>query len=139
MALKSQTSPSEQDTHSKQTSHSQMYPLESHLVVSNSVTPWTVQSMDFSRPEYWSGYSPGDLPNPGIKLGSPALQVRSLPTELSGKPWYSQGMIHMCKQDVTYKNVDSGFRIAKIQEQFKCHRVRKDHNFSIFIRWTTTQ
>ena len=27
-----------------------------------------------------------DLPNPGIKLGSPALQVDSLPTELSGKP-----------------------------------------------------
>ena len=41
--------------------------------------------------EYWSGQpipSPVDLPNPGIKLGSPALQVDSLPTELSGKPWY---------------------------------------------------
>ena len=39
--------------------------------------------------EYWSGYpivSPGDLPDPGIKPGSPALQVGSLPTELSGKP-----------------------------------------------------
>ena len=29
--------------------------------------------------------SPGDLPNPGIKLGSPALQVYSLPAELPGK------------------------------------------------------
>ena len=29
--------------------------------------------------------SPGDLPNPGIELGSPALQVDSLSTELSGK------------------------------------------------------
>ena len=32
------------------------------------VTPWTVQPMEFSRPEYWSGWtflSPGDLPNPG--------------------------------------------------------------------------
>ena len=27
-----------------------------------------------------------DLPNPGIKSGSPALQEDSLPTELSGKP-----------------------------------------------------
>ena len=27
-----------------------------------------------------------DLPNPGIELGSPALQVDSLSTELSGKP-----------------------------------------------------
>ena len=24
------------------------------------------QSMEFSRPEYWNGYSPGDLPNPGF-------------------------------------------------------------------------
>ena len=27
-----------------------------------------------------------DLPNPGIELGSPALQVDSLPAELSGNP-----------------------------------------------------
>ena len=52
-------------------------------------TPWTIQSMEFSRSEYWSGSpipSPMDLPNPGIKPGSPALQVDSLPKELSGKP-----------------------------------------------------
>ena len=30
--------------------------------------------------------SPGDLPNPGIQPGSPALQEDSLPTELPGKP-----------------------------------------------------
>ena len=44
-------------------------------------TPWTAQSMEFSRPEYWSVSSifpsPGDLPNPGIKPRSPALQVDS--------------------------------------------------------------
>ena len=46
-------------------------------------------SMEFSRPEYWSGYSfpsPGDLPKPGIKPGSPALQANSLLSELPGKP-----------------------------------------------------
>ena len=46
-------------------------------------------SMEFSRPEYWSGEpfpSPGDLPNPGIKPRSPALQADSLPTELQGNP-----------------------------------------------------
>ena len=35
-------------------------------------------SVGFSRQEYWSGLtfpSPGDLPNPGIKPGSPELQV----------------------------------------------------------------
>ena len=53
--------------------------------------------MEFSRPQYWSGLpfpSPGDLPNPGIKPESPALQVDSLTTELSGKEkckWYQMG------------------------------------------------
>ena len=66
-------------------------------------TLWTVAcqvplSMGFSRQEYWSGLpfpSPGDLPNPGIKWGSPALQADSLPgrffSQLSykGSPvWY---------------------------------------------------
>ena len=39
-------------------------------------------SMEFSKQEYWSGLpfpSPGDLPDPGIKPRSPALQVDSLP------------------------------------------------------------
>ena len=37
--------------------------------------------MQFSRHEYWSGLpfpSPGDLPNPGIELGSPELAGRFL-------------------------------------------------------------
>ena len=45
--------------------------------------------MEFSRPEYWSGYtfpSPGDLPNTGIKPRSPTLHVDSLPAELQEKP-----------------------------------------------------
>ena len=29
----------------------------------------------------------GDLPNPGIELGSPALQAGSSPAELRGKPY----------------------------------------------------
>ena len=56
-------------------------------------TPWIVAcqaplSMVFSRQEYWSGLpypSPGDLPDPGIKLGYPALQPDSLPLESPGK------------------------------------------------------
>ena len=46
-------------------------------------------SMEFSRPEYWSGLlfpSPGDLPNPGIEPGSPTLQADSLPSEPPRKP-----------------------------------------------------
>ena len=44
-------------------------------------------SMGFSRKGYRGGLlfpSPGDLPDPGIKPGAPALQVDSLPTELPG-------------------------------------------------------
>ena len=47
-------------------------------------TPWTIASMEFSRPEYWSGYVipfSKYLPNPGIELRSPALQADSLPAE----------------------------------------------------------
>ena len=50
----------------------------------------SVQSMEFSRPEYWCAWpfpSPGDLSSPGVEPGSPALQADSLPTELSGKPY----------------------------------------------------
>ena len=53
------------------------------------MTPWTVQSMEFFRPEYWSGEpfpSPGHLPNPGTEPRSPALQADSLPAEPQGKP-----------------------------------------------------
>jgi len=45
--------------------------------------------MEFFRQEYWNGLpfpSPGDLPDPGIKLGSPTLQADSLTCEPSGKP-----------------------------------------------------
>ena len=57
-------------------------------------TLWTIAyqpplSMEFSRQEYWSGLpfpSPGDLPNPGIKPKSPALQTDALLSEPPGKP-----------------------------------------------------
>ena len=56
-------------------------------------TPWTVAyqaspSMGFSRQEYRSALpfpSPGDLLNPGIEPGSPALQADALPSEPPGK------------------------------------------------------
>ena len=52
-----------------------------------SATSWTVTweaplSVEFSRQEYWKGLpfpTPGNLPNPGIQPGSPALAVDSLP------------------------------------------------------------
>ena len=64
------------------------------LVMSDFVTSRTVScqaplSVEFSRQEHWSGLpfpSPGDLPNPGIKPRSPALQADSLPMEPPGEP-----------------------------------------------------
>ena len=52
-------------------------------------TLWTVAyqappSMGFSRQEYWNGLpfpSPGDLPDPGIEPGSPALEADALTPE----------------------------------------------------------
>ena len=68
-------------------------------------------SMEFSKQEYWSGLPfpsislpfPGDLPNPGIKPGSPTLQADSLPSEPSGK---------LKNIKCTYKNVRGDDRIS---------------------------
>jgi len=62
--------------------------------------------------EYWRGYpfpSPGDLPNPGIKTRSPALQADSLLAEPQGKPnrqiglgiWNEAGqrLIEFCQEN----------------------------------------
>ena len=48
---------------------------------------WLIQSMEFSRPEYWSGYPfpyPGDLPKPGL------LHCRQILYQLShqGSPFW---------------------------------------------------
>ena len=65
--------------------------------ISDSVTPWTIAhqtplSMGFSRQERWSGLPClplGDLPDPGIEPGSPALQTDCLLSEPPAK----QGMV----------------------------------------------
>ena len=60
----------------------------------DSTALWTVArqaplSMEFFNQEYWSGLpfpTPGDLPDPGIKPGSPELAGGFLTTEPPGKP-----------------------------------------------------
>ena len=79
------------------------------------MTPWTVAyqappSRGFSRQECWSGLpfpSPGDLPDPEIKHGSPTSQADTLPSEPPGKP---------CKQEAGHKYQGRG----------KCRRPRFD-------------
>ena len=69
-------------------------PYEFLLQYDSFMTPWTVSNQDplstgFFSQKLGSGLpfpSPGDLPDPGIEPGSPALQADSLPSELPGKP-----------------------------------------------------
>ena len=74
-------------------------------------TPWTIAcqgplSMEFSRQRYWSLLpfpSPGDLPDSGIKHGSPALQADSLLSELPGKPTIKR--LFSVKRQVNLKSI----------------------------------
>ena len=63
--------------------------LEKEMATHSSILAWWAPpSVGFSRQEYWGGLpfpSPGDLPDPGIKPGSPALQADALPSEPPGK------------------------------------------------------
>ena len=67
----------------------------SSSVMSDSGTSWTAAhqsplSIQLSRQEHQCGQQPlpsvGDLPDPGIKPGSPSLQTDSLSSEPPGKP-----------------------------------------------------
>ena len=63
---------------------------ESHPVMSDSLQPhgYTVHRIPQVRMLEWVAVPfPGDIPSPGIELGSPALQVDSLAAELLGKFW----------------------------------------------------
>ena len=72
--------------------HCLVFVVQSLSRVRLFATRWTVAfqvspSMGFSRQEYWSGLpfsSPGDLPDPGIEPGFPALEADALTSEPSG-------------------------------------------------------
>ena len=74
---------------------------ESLSVVQLFAILWTIGSMEFSRPEYWSRWSfpSPDLPYSGIETESPVLQADSLPTKLSGKSWYAEYMMRNARLD----------------------------------------
>ena len=74
--------------------------------MSNSVQPYgpyparLLCPWGLSRQEYWSGLPcppPGDLPNPGIKPRSPALQADFLPFELRGSPKRGMHWLHWAR------------------------------------------
>ena len=81
------------------------------------VTPWTVAlqtplSMGFSSQEYWSGLpfpSSADLPDPGIKPRSSALQPDALPSEPPGQPWETYRLLFIYNWTFKINLQQSGF------------------------------
>ena len=65
------------------------------------MTPWSIAHqgpllMEFSGQESQSGLpypGPGDLPDPGIEPGSPALQADFFPSEPPGKIYLSENKL----------------------------------------------
>ena len=79
--------------------------------------------MEFSRQEYWSELPfpfPGDLPHPGIKPRSPALQAASLLSKPPGKSFLS----HVCI---------GALDIFLFQAEISYFRLPCFHNITTFI------
>ena len=82
------------------------------------MTPWSIAckvplSVRLPRQKYWSGLpfpSPGDLPNPEIKLGSPALTGEFFTTEPPGKPVQCQYSTHNTSLGQKKKRIRKGVR-----------------------------
>ena len=72
-----------------------------------------------------------DLPDPGIKAGSPALQADSLPTELSGKPILDGERVFLKKDRVSmtplsFRNEFTAKVFVNIHQYVRYYAVIKD-------------
>ena len=112
-------------------------------VVSSSLQPpWTIAcqpplSMGFSRQEYWNGLpfpSPGDLSNPRIELGYPALQAYSLPSEPPGKP--SQLVLVVKNPPVTNETEEMRVQSLGGEDPLECELATHSHILAWRIAWT---
>ena len=102
------------------------------VMVSNSVTPWTIAhqdplSMEFSRQEYWIWLpfpSPGDLPDPEIKpTASPAGDLRHCrqilyhPSHQSGsklQPSNHPGRKELTTQDIGWEGERNSYCVSPL-------------------------
>ena len=103
-----------------------------------TVARQTPLSMGFSRQEYRSGLlfpSPGDLPNPGIKPRSSALQATSLPYE----PWgrRENSSIAFWSHQSRSVDIDSNPLPDLHKFLFQMETGRRVHFF--FFLWNTTR
>ena len=82
-------------------------------------TPWTIEPMEFSRPEYWSGQpfpSPGDLPNPGVNQGFPHCR---------------QILYQLSYQEVIYR-MPGKLHKQKLNQKFKRMRILDQEAYGMF-------
>ena len=85
--------------------------------MSHSLQPQSPLCIGFSRREYWSGLpfpSPGDLPDPGIKPGSPALQADSLLSESLEEATLNQNLL---SETLSTKSKRMGIRFLDSKTQ----------------------
>ena len=101
---------------------------QSYLTLCDHLAGQAPLSKGFSRQEYRSGLpfpSPGDLPDPGIEPGSPALQAVSLPSESSRKPKDSV-VLHNC---LGKRTLETG-KNERMQSIPKCKNVKMRQEMS---------
>ena len=101
--------------------------------------------MGFSRQQYWSGLpfpSPGDLPDPGIEPGSPALQTDCVLSEPPGKPHSRERILAIPTREEKYPLVGEepsqgergtalpGGEVAAVQRKPLSLHVQQDSSLS---------
>ena len=100
-------------------------------------TPWILSPprllhpWGFSRQEYWRGLpcSPlGDLPNPGIELRSPALQVDFSPSEPNGGE--TESFSFCC-----FSNAFSSKKYATVTYSWEVAYSATLHNHHMYASW----
>ena len=96
------------------------------------VAPWIVHGILQARILEWVAFlSPGDLPNPGIEPGSPALQANSLPAEPQGKPknaeWVAYPFTSVSSRPRNWT------RVSCIADGFFTSWATREAHFSIMI------
>ena len=100
-------------------------------------TPWIVSAprllhpWGFSRQEYWSELPcppQGDLPNPGIKLRSPALQVDFSPSEANRGE--AETFSFCC-----FSNAFASKKYATVTYSWEVAYSAAFHNHSLYAAW----
>ena len=74
--------------------------------------------------------SAGDLPNPGIDLGSSELQADSLPAELPGKPSICVIYINIFIYCIIYINTVDLFNVSKMFNDSKKLGIENTHTYT---------